>query len=148
MKAYILSLVTGALFCVLLTGIIGKKGPIANIIGLLTGVFMAVVFIGPVLDIRIPSPERFLDDFRFSAQEAVAMGIETAETGMKKRLVAYIQAEAQTLGCDLDVDLCLEENIPQQVTLMGAISPYAKSKLGAWLEKNLQIPPEDQLWIG
>ena len=148
MKGYILSLTAGALFCVILTGIVGKKGPIANIMGLLTGVFMAVVLIGPILDIRIPLPERFLADLQFSAQEAVAMGIETAETSMKERLTAYIQAEAKNLGCDLDVDLSLEESIPKQVTLMGAISPYAKSKLGSWLQKNLKIPPEYQLWIG
>ena len=64
------------------------------------------------------------------------------------------QAEALDEFCspdkviNLDVDLRFDENIPQQVTLAGAISPYAKSKLGAWLQENLQIPPEDQLWIG
>ena len=151
-RQYILSLTAAALFCVILTGIVGKKGPFSNIMGLLIGVFMAVVLIRPVLDIHIQSPERFLDELHTSAQEAVAMGLETAEeeleTGIKERLTAYIQAEAQNLGCDLDVDLSLEENLPQQVTLMGAISPYAKSKLSAWLEKNLQILPEDQVWIG
>ena len=151
-RQYILSLTAAALFCVILTGIVGKKGPIANIMGQLIGVFMAVVLIGPVLDFHIQSPDHFLDELRISAQDAVAMGIETAEeemeTGMKDRLTAYIQAEAEILGCDLDVDICLEENMPQQITLTGAISPYAKTKLGAWLEKNLQIPPEDQLWIG
>ena len=85
MKTYILSLTAAALFCVILTGIVGKKGPIANIICLLTGVFMAMVLIGPVLNIRIPSPQRFLDDLRLDAKEAVAMGIETAEIYKKRK---------------------------------------------------------------
>lgn len=87
----------------------------------------------------------------FSAEEAITWGTDVAAEALceaiEDKCVASIITQAKKLGCDPEVDVVIENNVPQKVTLIGSVSPYAKRSLTTWIETNLNISTEDQIWI-
>ena len=151
MKAYLLSVTTAALFCTVLLELTVGQGTSAKTVRLLTGVFMLIIIARPAIDLRIDDFTRSFQMLEFSAEEAIAWGTDAAAEALceaiEDRCVASILAQAKDLECEIDVDIVLENNMPQKVTLTGSVSPYAKRKLIAWIESNMNISTEDQVWI-
>ncbi len=152
MGAYLESIGAAALICGTVMSFAGSKGTFHGIIKLLTGIFLVIAIVQPVLDMKISSIPNLEGLWHAEYSMAVEDGEKSAQkamdAGIQERTSAYILEEARKLDCDLTVEVMLCEHIPSGVTIKGAVSPYAKGSLSQWIVENLNIPPEEQRWIG
>lgn len=153
-RQYLLSIIAAAIFCGIAVTLMQKKGVHSSVIKLLTGLFMVVTIISALTQFDFENLQDFALGFSVDAQEAVALGEEFAGNQMREFITqqaeAYIQEKAMDLGADLKVDIDLNYDdppVPSAVTITGDASPYIKSVLGRYIENNLDIPEESQLWM-
>ncbi len=153
-RQYMLSVTATALFCGIVNNFIGKKGANASIIKLLTGLFMAVTIVSPLVNVDF-TELAVIDDFiSDDAERAVYSGQETAQNALRQIIIekteAYILDKATSLEMDMKVEVLLNDDtppVPYCVTISGNASPYAKRVLCSYIESNLGIPKENQIWI-
>lgn len=153
LKEYILSIIIAATISGVAVKLIGNKGLHKSLIQLLSGLFLLITVISPLIKVKI-------DDFTayFTTLEAEATGIITnaeiktnaakAEI-IKERIEAYILDEATKLGLDLRVDVTLADDstfLPSTATIIGAAAPYKKAMLQNKIQETLGIPEEKQMW--
>ena len=149
-KGCLLSVTAAALICGVVSGIAGKNGSISKLMRLLCGLFLAATVIKPLVDVRIENIYDFADNLSFSSDTVVSQG-EKVAAGEMKRIIkqkteTYILDKANALGANISVEVILEDYIPVSVTIIGDISPYAKSSLSASITQELDIQPEEQIW--
>lgn len=154
-RAYLLRITAAALLCGILTKILGKKGMLTTTVKLITGVFMALTVVGPLVSIRLDTLDEFTEGISYDASAAVAEGeisaMETMSEIIKQQIQAYILDKAETLGAQLSVEVILSEDtppVPCVVRITGKISPYGKNVLSAYINDDLGIGVEDQIWTG
>ena len=152
---YILSVTTAAILLSILHTIAGKKSTTAVLVKLIGGLFVAFTVIAPVADVNTGPLLSFSADLSEQGSAFAALG--EANSGaelrgiIKQRCEAYILDKALTYGADLDVEVSLTGDdipVPAEVRLQGSISPYTKATFTQWLEDEMGIPKEQQLWIG
>lgn len=150
-KNYLLTVTAAAILCSILVRVAGKKGTAPAIIRLLSGLFMTATVLSPLITLEL---DRFADytgglsqQASQIAQEGTQMARQEMETIIISQTESYIQEKASALGVTLEVQVILNNQIPDRVMLSGAISPGAKVHLTAWITNNLGIPPEAQEWI-
>ena len=152
MKSYILSIICAGILCALVGKIPLEKGSVANVLRFLTGLFMTITFISPVVNIDM---NNLLPDFanlENIGKELVDQGQSQREESMialiKQSTEEYILDKAKSLGALLTVEVTLDQNKqPISVILSGSVSPYAKSSISQMLSGDLGIPREMQHWI-
>ncbi len=154
LKEYLLSITAAAIICVLVIRITTGKGTIGKIMKVVTGIFMAVTLISPVIQFKVGSIEDFFSDISFTADHIVASGYDAANNEMNAiiidKLESYILDEAARLGTDVEVEVKLSESYPPMpvcIRIQGSISPYNKRSLMEYIADNLGIPQENQIWI-
>ena len=154
-RGYLLSVISAALCCGILTGILGKKGICGGTVKFLCGIVMILVIVSPILNVRLKNFTEFFDDMSFEAGAVTAFGQESATDAygdiIKSRTAAYILDKAKSLGAELTVEVTLSEVVPMApcaVRLSGAISPYAKKVLSDTIARDLGIKTEEQTWTG
>jgi hypothetical protein len=120
---------------------------------LLTGVFMAVTVLSPVISWRIPNLEVYTSRFQENAAEAVAMGqcasYDAVAGIIKEQCEAYILDKAREFGADISVVVILSADtlpVPQQVQISGEWAPYAKLRLTEIISQDLGIDRGAQIW--
>ena len=155
MKEYLISVTAAAVICGCVMSLLGSKGTIGAVGKLLCGIFLAVTVIRPVLEVELTEFEILSDQINQSSYIAVETGTRMVQAamsdGIKTRMEAYILDKATALGADLEVDVILSEDaipVPKEIQLRGTVSPYIKKLLAAWLETDLGINGEGQIWIG
>ena len=138
----------------LLRQITGDKSALGKILKIITGVFMIVTVISPLLQFRIQDIDRFIQNFQLSSQYAVDQGAHMATEEIsqiiKQQTEAYILDEASKMGMEMSVEVKLSDSKPPQpcfVTLQGAVSPYQKKHLSQHITEYLGISQENQQWI-
>ena len=152
-KEYLLTVICCALICTVILALTEEKKAQAFVIRLLAGVFMLIILIRPIKEIEFSSLSSWELPAFADAKEAIALGQELTDTtlrsGIKQNLEAYILEEASRY----DAEICVEINLtdsdppaPASVTISGAVSPYCKNRLSAYLENTLGIAKEDQYW--
>ena len=153
-RSYLLSVITAALICCIISGIPWKNSTFHTLRKTLCGIFMSLTLISPLASIRLPDMGNYLDTFRADAGDAVlageAMSKETAAEIIKDQTAAYILDKAKELGIVLEVSVTLSDQSPQipcAVTVSGMVSPYARQRLAEIIEQDLRIDREDQHWI-
>lgn len=113
---------------------------------------MAYTLIRPVLHLDFSSVTSFTGSFSSEAEAAAHIGEEAATDELtaviKAKTESYILDKAAAMEVDLNVEITLDSFIPTAVVLRGAVSPYARSTLTAWITQQLGIPKEAQVWIG
>jgi hypothetical protein len=148
-KDYLLTVTAAALVCGIVTGLAGKSS-ISKLLKLLCGLFLAATVIKPAVDVRIENIYDFTENLAADSEKAVSQGEYVASEEMKRiikqKTETYILDKAKALGAEITVEVVLEDYIPASVTIMGNISPYAKSNLSAIIGQELDIPPEEQIW--
>ena len=148
-KDYLLAVIAAALVCGIVTGLAGKSS-ISKLLKLLCGLFLAATVIKPAVDVRIENIYDFTENLAADSEMAVSQGEYVASEEMKRiikqKTETYILDKAKALGAEITVEVVLEDYIPASVTIMGNISPYAKSNLSAIIGQELDIPPEEQIW--
>jgi hypothetical protein len=152
-RTYLLSVIAAAVICSLVTAIPGKSGSISSVLKLMTGIFMAVTVLSPLVPFQLPNIQSYMDTFHADAITAVSAGQHMADSDMrqiiKSRVEAYILDKAAAYGVDLTVEVSLTDDevpVPCGVKLSGAVSPYAKLTLSNMLVEDLGIRKEEQIW--
>ena len=96
------------------------------------------------------------DEFDFSQQidtisyDAQMYRKEAMQQSIISQTQAYVWNKAQALSLDIDFDITLCNDYPYapcEIQIIGHVSPYAKTKLSNFLEKDIGIPKEAQTWI-
>lgn len=151
--AYLLRLTGAALICGVVTAFFGKKGTFGGVIQLLTGIFLTLNMVSPWVQLRLGGWTDLLQDFSVSADTLGQSGEKAAREAMAQRISeqtkAYILDKAQALEASLTVEVILDDSgipAPCGVRISGKVSPYAKGVLSDYMEKELGIPREEQLW--
>lgn len=152
-RRYLLAVTTAAIFCGLVRAMLGKKGTVAAIGKLLSGVFLCVTLVAPWLKLDLAGLGSYLDGISFDASAAVLEGENASraalQDGIKARTEAYILDKADALGAKLTVEVTLTDEeipLPCAVCLMGEVSPYAKARLTQIIGEELGIAKEAMLW--
>ncbi len=152
-KAYLLSITAAAVVCTILRHIAGEKGTTEKIIRIITGVFMAVTLVSPLLNFNLKDIERYFSDFQAMSADAAETGTQMANAEMtdiiKLQTEAYILDKARQLGLEIDVEVKLSESnppVPCHVVLTGTVSPYQKRYISQHISDKLGISQENQQW--
>lgn len=150
--SYILSVVTAAILCALVTAIAGKKTGAGAMIKMLAGLFLTLTVIRPVAQGKVEDFLSFTEALQLEAADTAAVGTAYYQNslveGIKERTRTYILDKAQTLNAQVTVDVRLDErNLPYEVAIQGPASREAREALEAWLTTDLAIPKERQIWI-
>lgn len=139
--------------CAIVTQILGKKGAIGSTVKLMTGIFLLVTMISPLLKLRIGDVTGYWDGIAADADQVTQSGAadarQTLEGIIKAKAEAYILDKAGVYGAELTVEVSVggsEVPVPVAVMLRGNISPYGKKQLQTWIRDDLGIPLEAQTW--
>lgn len=148
-KDYLLSVTAAALICGIVSSLAGKNSA-SKLFKLLSGLFLAVTVIKPVVDMKVNDIFEFTDSLAVDSDFAVLQGEKMAEEEMKRiikdKCEAYILDKAKALGAEITVVVTLDELVPAQVAIEGDISPFIRSHLATTIAKEMNIPPEEQIW--
>ena len=152
-REYILSVTVAAIVCAIIRGLLAKKGTPASMGKLLTGIFMTLTILNPLVELTPGRIGEFAGGLDQQADAAVNEGEKIAANALlediTERMRTYILEKADTLGANIQVELQMSNAIyptPQRVTIRGDVSPYAKMRLKQVLQE-LGIAEEDQIWI-
>ena len=116
---------------------------------------LAFVILSPVGDWDPDAVASFAQFYDTEGERAAEAGVNMASDAMQEIIsaetCAYILDKATELGAEISVEVQLtDENlpVPKSVFLEGNISPYGKKQLTGWMETELGIPEEHQIWTG
>lgn len=155
LASYVISVTAAGIICGIVTCLLGEKGAVSELGKMLTGIFLAVMVIQPILHIRFDNLDDYLQALSLDGNKIAESGKTMAEKQVagiiKKQVEAYILDKAASMGVELSVEVVVEENdlpVLAAVRLCGRVSPSAKQQLVAMIEKELGIARENQIWIG
>ncbi len=153
LRQYLLRLICAALLCAIAGALIGKKGVLGAAIKLVTGIFMVICMVTPLLRISVGNPADFLENITAGADDWVQQGqkdaAQTLEEIIKSKTEAYILDKAKSYGAELSVEVRVDGSelpVPCAVSIRGSISPYGKKQLEKLIVQDLGIALEDQTW--
>ena len=153
-KEYLLSITAAAIICSVVNSLPIGNGPTKRILKVITGLFMSVTLISPIMQFDFTAIPDYFTDVSLTAEQLTAEGQEYSTDAMshiiKQKMESYILDEANRVGADMDVEVKVTESYPPepyQVIVRGSISPYNKKSLMEYIAKNLGIPQESQIWI-
>lgn len=154
LRAFVVNITATALICALVMRLTHGSGTVKLVMKLLCGMVLAVSLLKPINALEFADIEQYMARFQFQADQAVQWGEDSASLTWRESISqgveTYILEKAKTLKVDLDVEVELSEEevpIPVGVSLVGKISPYAKSVLSDTISQDLNIPKEKQIWI-
>lgn len=150
-KEYLLSVTAASIICGMLATMTKKDSAVSAIIKLLSGIFLTITILSPVIRFPLTNITLHVDNIREEAKNTVQHGTRISAEEMKAIITAnakaYIFEKAEKLGADIEVEVYLQDLIPKSVRVIGTIAPYTKLQLSAYISDNLGIPAEDQQWI-
>lgn len=153
LRNYLITISAAALICGTITSFFGKKTSYSVVIKLLTGIFMTITVISPIIRVKIADFSDYMDAILSDGKEIVTEGQQAAEEQYREVIIqqteAYILDKATSLGAELEAEVTLSESsppIPVSVKIKGAVSPHAKQVLQNYLSSQLGISKEHQLW--
>jgi hypothetical protein len=154
-REYLISVVAAAIFCGAIKTLLRDNTAAATLIRTLCGVFLCMILLQPIANFQIDLSDVGLSLPIGSAGEIAnqaAEYVKEQETAIiKQRLQTYICDKAQQYSCQLESQVVLQAEAPYapiRVTLTGSASPYVKKQLSLWIQEQLGIPQEAQVWIG
>ena len=154
-REYLLRLICAALLCGIVNGLLSKKGALGAAVKLITGIFMVITMVSPLLRIRIDNITGYFDGISSDANAAVESGQMDAADALKaiikSKTEAYILDKAKSYGAEVTVEVRVDGSdlpAPCSVSVSGSISPYGKKQLSSMIADELGIALEDQEWTG
>ena len=152
-RQYLMSLITAAIIVGIITSITKSNKTGASIIRLISGIFLSLVMLSPILRIEIQDFTDFYNDISLDASDAVHKGKNMYQNEMrsviKEELEAYILDKASALQLDVDVEVILSDELPPEPTsirISGNASPYNKQMFQVFLSDEIGVPKENQIW--
>ena len=153
MKEYILSIVAVGAITGICISLLPKNTSAGIIIKMLGGIVLVITMISPLVKVRFDDLgnlwEQIASDGDLLAQEGSESTQAALSMVIKENLESYILDKADALGLTLQVTVHMDPQdtvMPQTVTLRGAVSPYQKKLLTAFLEDDLGITEAQQIW--
>ena len=153
-RSYLISVICAAIICSIVATISSKKSANSAIIQMISGLFLAITMISPLVKIRLSDYSHYFDSFSMDAEMVVTMGEKAAAEEMRAIIIsqteAYILDKAVSMDAVIDVEVKLNDDyppVPCEVTISGSVSPYAKETLSRYIANDLGISKEDQYWI-
>ena len=152
-RRYLFSLCAAALLCSLVRALV-PKGRMKSICSLLCGVFLAMTALTGLAGWELSDVAEELTKMRIAAEEArtgVEIGNREALSAIiKSKTEAYIWDEAQELDLSVSIEVMVEADgsypYPSGVQITGAFTPQQRKTLEAYIEENLAIGKERQIW--
>lgn len=153
LRNYLLSLCAAALLCSLVRAL-APKGRMQKICVLLCGVFLTMTALSGLAGWQLRDFAEELSKMQMAA-EAARTGVEVQNREalaaiIKSKTEAYILDKAQELGLDVSVDVTVEMKsaypYPAFVQITGAFTPQQQEALTRYIEENLAIGKEQQVW--
>ena len=152
---YALSVISAAVILSILQSLVPKSSGSGMLIRLIGGIFLTFTVLKPISDVNLTAVLEIPWDYAAQGDYFAAQGSETSYDQLtaiiKQQCEAYILDKAQSCNAQLEVAVTLtQDDIPRpaSVTLSGSISPYHRQVLQRWLEEDMGIQGENQLWIG
>ncbi len=152
-RKYLFSVICAAVICSIVNTLSGKKTATGAIIRLISGLFMALTLIAPLVEIRLADYGDYFKNFSVDADTAVTFGESAASDELraiiKSQTEAYILDKADSMDAAIDVEVTLNDEyppVPCGVRITGSISPYSKETLSQFIANDLGISKEDQVW--
>ena len=151
--SYILRIIAAAILCGILRVFLNEKNTVGKIGRLLCGLFMMITLLSPITQLSFKDITWYFEGLTEQAEEYANNGKLSAENSIcgiiKEQTAAYILDKADGMGLEIAVEVELNEDhnpIPCGVTISGDASPYAKEIIRSYIEANLGIPKERQIW--
>lgn len=152
-RKYLLSVLSAAMICAVIHKLSVSKSGAFRIVRLTASIFLSVTIIAPVLKVQISGFSSELEQYKQEAEGLAVAGAEIlAEEKLsliKENTETYILEKAADYGVSLEVEVQINDPalmLPDQVTLKGNVSPYAKQLIQNCISEDLGIPKEHQLW--
>lgn len=152
---YILSVTSAAILLAVLLTLLSKNGSTSSLLRLIGGLFLTFTLVVPLTDLKLDDIFDSFLNISSDGNSIAAYGQECYQTELasiiKQRCEAYILDKAASCQASLEVEVTLsQESIPVPIAarLQGNVSPYARNSLEQWLQHDLGIPKEQQIWIG
>ena len=127
------------------------SGPVKRIGKFVGGLVLLIALLAPLTTLDYEAMAETISASQFSAIEGQIQPQEINEQVMKTiiedRTAAYISDKAQTMGISCEVRVETEvggEGVPVPVRVR-LETPY-HPELSAWIEEELEIPEERQIW--
>lgn len=150
---YLFSLVCASIIVSVAITFSSKNAVIGAVIKLLSGLYLVITLVSPLLHIEIEDLTSWFDYMHTDTQMLVVSGEEMSANAMDEIIIeqtqAYILDKAAALKISPSVEVILSENdqrVPYAVVLSGDASPYAKQKLQQIIADELGIAKENQTW--
>ena len=152
-RQYLLSITAAAVICAIINALSGKKGTTSAVVKLLSGLFLTLSVISPLLNLEHLDFSLFSGDLTEQAASAALQGERMAFDAVgeiiKQRTQAYILDKAASMDLDIEVEVQLDDTDlpkPCAVAIKGTVSPYSREVLSQYIANNLAIAKEDQQW--
>ena len=150
---YIFSVTTAAIIFSILQSLLHKNSAAAILVRLIGGLFLTFTVIAPVIDFDLDSIFEQSWAYTSHAEDIAAAGqiiaAEQLSQRIKEQCETYIIDKAMSYQTQLDADITLtndEMPLPSAVLLKGNISPYVKSIIATWIQDEMGIPEDHQIW--
>ena len=150
---YIFSVTTAAIIFSILQSLLHKNSAAAMLVRLIGGLFLTFTVIAPVIVFDLDSILEQSWAYTSHAEDIAAAGqtiaAEQRSQRIKEQCETYIIDKAMSYQTQLDVDITLtndEMPLPSAVLLKGNISPYVKSIIATWIQDEMGIPEDHQIW--
>ena len=152
-KAYVFRIVIAAIVCGIASSLLKEKTASGKMVNLLCGITMAITLLSPFVSISFQNITSFYSGISYDAAQYVNDGKMAAQESIadiiKSQTEAYILDKANSLGLQITVEVELDDSnnsVPCGAVITGAVSPYAKGSLEAYMQEQLGIPKENQQW--
>ena len=148
---YLMSVIAAAILCAAAKSFLSSKGTASAMVKMMCGLFLAITMIAPWNGVdwnvlRVNQDE-------LEGIEAIEAGANYSQSAIedlvRENIKAHILDKAAYLEMSIDVQVDVGAQyppIPEKITITGAVSPYAKKVLSKYIESELGVPEEKQIW--
>ena len=153
-KEFITGIIYAALIISILSAIPIQNKTMKGVLRFVCAMSVTIGVLSPVVDFKFPNLTDIDGYLRYEASAITASAADSAAHMQHELIIesvsAYILDKASALGAKLEVTVWLSDHepySPEKITLTGNISPYAKSILAEYMESQLGVSKEAQIWI-
>ena len=150
-KNYLIAVCSAAILSAILKQLIGKSKMSSVTVNLLSGLFVAICIISPWKDFSLQDLEIYNPLHTQSGQSYVETGKRITQNQINaiitEKVESYILEKTNQLHLQVEVRVELaEDGVPFKSIVSGKLSPEEKKTLSAFLEKEIGIQKEMQIW--
>jgi hypothetical protein len=150
-KNYLIAVCSAAILSAILKQLIGKSKMSSVTVNLLSGLFVAICIISPWKDFSLQDLEIYNPLHTQSGQSYVETGKRITQNQIDaiitEKVESYILEKTNQLHLQVEVRVELaKDGVQFKSIVSGKLSPEEKKTLSAFLEKEIGIQKEMQIW--